>query len=108
MDKNQEITSLYGRRRRSSSVLLLVQSKVGRTLLDLRPRPATDRTRPQREDLAAPAGRAEGAVQAPSGTRKPRDYRLMLTRSFSMSSEVVITFEFAWKPRSAMIMFVNS
>ena len=31
----------------------------------------------------------------------------MLTRSFSISSDVVITRAFAWNPRCAMIMFVN-
>ena len=34
-------------------------------------------------------------------------YLLMLTRSWRISSEVVITRELAWKPRSAMIMLVN-
>src|SRR3954452_12609180 len=31
----------------------------------------------------------------------------MFTRSWSMSSAVVMTREFAWKPRSAVIMLVN-
>src|SRR3954468_7451201 len=35
------------------------------------------------------------------------DYRLRFTRSCSISSEVEMTRELAWKPRWAVIMFVN-
>src|SRR5262249_15121160 len=37
-----------------------------------------------------------------------RDYRFKFTRSWRISSEVVITREFAWKPRWATIKLVNS
>jgi hypothetical protein len=90
MDKNQASTSLCGFLLWRSSFLPLVISKVGRMVLDLRP----------------PPGYAGGAVAPPAS--ECSYYRLRLTRSFSISSETVITRELAWKPRWAMIMFVNS
>ena len=52
-----------------------------------------------------------GGGLAPSTDRSTvtfEDYRLRLTRSLSTSSDAVITRLFAWKPRWAMIKFVNS
>src|SRR5207245_11065891 len=51
--------------------------------------------------------RRESPGRALAVRRRGR-YRLRFTRSCSISSEAVMTREFAWKPRSAMIMFVNS
>src|SRR4051812_47298522 len=42
-----------------------------------------------------------------SPTTSVRRYLLRLTRSWSISSEVLITRELAWKPRWAVIMVVN-
>ncbi len=38
----------------------------------------------------------------------PLNYRFKLTNSCNISSEVVMIFVFAWKPRCAMIISVNS
>src|SRR5690554_1281103 len=64
--------------------------------------------RAKREPSRAPGkdGRARGGV--PPLARRNVHYRFRLTSSCNISSLAVITRAFDWKPRCAMIMFVNS
>ena len=64
-------------------------------------------------DFGMAERRSAGPPPAPRLCRlvragRRRAYRLMLTRSLSISSAVEMTRELAWKPRCALIMSVNS
>ncbi len=73
-----------------------------------RPRHPPGVTGPSVFHAAAPAGVSRDPVEALWSRRPPRAYLLRLTSSCSISSLVVITRAFDWKPLCVVIMFVNS